>query len=48
MRRSGRADKPHKPNGGALVEVWQAAESPSILIKVVLISYLGYFFQPRP
>jgi hypothetical protein len=47
-RRPGRADKPHKLNGGALVEAWQVVEGPSILIKVVLFSYLGYFFQPRP
>jgi hypothetical protein len=48
MRRSGCADKPHKLSGGALVEAWQVVEGPSILIKVVLFSYLGYFFQPRP
>jgi hypothetical protein len=26
MRRSGRADKLHKLNGGALVEVWEVVE----------------------
>jgi len=38
----------HKLNGGVSVEAWWVVEGSSILIKVVLFSYLGYFFQPRP
>jgi hypothetical protein len=40
MKRSGRAGKPHKLNGGALVEAWQVVEGPINFDKsrIVLLS----------